>query len=176
MKSDLVTSLRPDGPEIPPHHPIMGDLYRVGPQKPLGYLPLDTITEIADEDITKVEQLLVGTGLDTFRTSGERPDGQSSWSSPALYAYDRLALGALLTANERLLDRRKWPVDPEEFARRVSSHTASPHGGLYDLIAVAFDDPRRRYQLHKLTSPDAFRSRDWWRGLGLLALGKRIEF
>ena len=77
----------------------MNDLYSVGPQKPMGYLPLSTLEKFSDkneEGLTKelnekgVEVILIEPGPDTFVFSG------------AMYAYHPEALQKLLNDNKNI--------------------------------------------------------------------------
>ncbi len=117
---------------------IMSDLWRVGPQKPLGYHSLDTITQCG-YSIEETKQKLEDAGLKVllFR------EGECPIISGALYVYEEGALEKLLKANIRVLELFYWPSDPKSFVRRVATKGFVPDGTqLFELIGKAFADKR----------------------------------
>lgn len=124
---------------------MMNDLYDVGPNKPMGYLPKNTITELAKEDINSVIEQLKAKNLTTFIIE---EDQGSHVVSGALYAYDRQALANLLQDNLEIVHKVDWPSDPDEFAKKVAVEFVSDPE-LFRLIAYGFADPRPEYQRPK---------------------------
>lgn len=110
------------------------DLDRVGPGKPLGYLPVSTVIKLGF-DVTALMLKYAGKGLRTFVVSQE----DSNVSSGALYVFDREALARLLESRRQVLVDAGWPTDPESFVLRLKE-TADRKTALYDLIADAFAD------------------------------------
>jgi hypothetical protein len=137
------TSLLPDQPEVPPHAPIMDDLYDVGPDKPLGYLPNEAIYGYGErpEVVGDVSQRR---GLSTLELGEE----EAMIRGCALYVYDKKALDSLLGEQASMLAARGWPVDATEFVDRVGREAvdAEQDPELFRVIAWAFRDPRPEYK------------------------------
>lgn len=136
--TDRPTSLHPEQPEIPPHGPALDDLYGVGPDKPVGYLPVMRIAD-GGENPYKVDELSKERGLSTFWYYP--PDAKHDWDA-RLYVYDPLALEHLLGQNTNTLQRYGWPATATEFVERVSAEHVHPkrQANLYRLIARTFND------------------------------------
>ena len=117
------------------------DLWRVGPDKPLGYLPTAKIVDECGEDVSATQQALTDSGLKTILFN----DGECLVYSGALYVYDEAALEAFLAEHADIVAGNNWPTDPESFVRCVSStNAAQPE--LYKVVAWAFADERPEYQ------------------------------
>lgn len=112
------------------------DLLIVGPRKPIGYLPLDTI-EAGGYDVNDLIQKLASDGLQVLRTGGIVASG-------ALYAWDRDALQKLLDRNLRTLEQAGWPVDVDSFVMHIIEQAISfrENPALYRVIGLAFNDER----------------------------------
>ncbi len=126
----------------------LDDLYRVGPDKPLGYLPLSTIEQcgIAASDLqTQLEEQ----GLKTFMVA----DKDCRTASGALYAWDEQALQALLTSRADILLAAQWPCEPAKFVQRVIDEVAPSAAPLFDLIADAFADKNNPWRSDKSSDP-----------------------
>jgi hypothetical protein len=116
---------------------IQSDLYAVGKNKPLGYLPLQTIMEDhgypqklkADLERGGRKCIMMGYGECRVREG-------------ALYVYDEDALRGLLAKpdNKGTLDDAGWPSDPEAFVRKVAAQHTGQRCRLFDLVADAFAD------------------------------------
>jgi len=100
----------------------MEDLYRIGPEKPMGYLPLNTLGKFSDRNEEELTKYLNERG--------------------ALFAYHPKALQKLLDTNRNILEKYNWPTSAREFVLRVASQIAEP-GEIYGLIADAFGNPNR---------------------------------
>jgi hypothetical protein len=144
---ELPTSLVVNAPEIPPHAPIMDDLYSVGPEKPVGYLPVLTIHRNG-EDPDAVAALGESRGLSSFWREPEAEELKRNPSSRGdLYVYDTLAVENLLRQNADLLEKYGWPHDPQRFVEQLAAGPVSPkrQPDLYKLIAWAFNGHRPEY-------------------------------
>lgn len=117
---------------------FLDDLYLVGPHKPLGYLPLDTLEQICGVGREVMQQQLEERGLRVLIFSL----AESNVWSGALYAYDERALADVLSEGESILRRTGWPLEPELFVRNLNILAEDEE--LYRLIMVAFSDPRLR--------------------------------
>lgn len=113
-------------------------LQRVGPEKPLGYLPLDTIRYYNQEDPEVLRQQAIDKGLYAKVFDEE----ESKIASGALYIADIHSLQSLLDSNKTTLSTYGWPGKAEDFIEQVTKETAPAKTKLFDLIADAFADKR----------------------------------
>lgn len=115
--------------------PYLTDLTDVGPTKPLGYLPLQTLRGY-HIDLQQLEATLLARGLSVLRTDPT----ESHIRSGALYAYHEPSLRALLERSARVLTVAAWPTEPTAFVQAVDTLTAPRDTELYELVAEAFGD------------------------------------
>lgn len=123
------------------------DLQKVGKNKPLGYLPLDTIRNCNHEDPAEVMRVAKSKGLYTEILQRDNPDSlvsEDGW----LFVADLDSLRELLEKNADLLNEYGWSNDPVKFIKRIttSKGSAFQKTKLFDLIADAygdFDNPGR---------------------------------
>ena len=114
----------------------LSDLFRVGAQKPLGYLPLSTIRK-KGYDPARIRQTLEGAQQLQTLTVGRK----ESWiNSGALFVWDDQALQNLLDKHQAVLKDAAWPTEAHAFVDRVSHIVVeqSSNEPLYKLIANAF--------------------------------------
>ena len=117
--------------------PYFDDLQRIGPQKPLAYLPLPTIRFCNRENPFILQKEAINRGLLAIIFDEKDPRVIGG----ALYIADRQALGQLLDSRKKVLDQSGWPSDPEEFVKRVYIDWTTPSKtDLFDVIADAFGD------------------------------------
>lgn len=119
--------------------PPMDHILSLGPQKPLGYLPLNTIEMCGYNPSNLVLELSQrGFLADIY------PFEVCSVFSGALYVCAPEWLKRHLAINEGVLSLYGWPGTPEEFMFRVAiervCQTQNPD--LYAVIGQAFGDPR----------------------------------
>lgn len=117
---------------------VMSDLWRVGPTKPLGYLPLSTLKRHGFEAgalAAHFDRL----GFGTRRFSPR----ETVIASGALYVFHR-TLADLLYEYRALLASYGWPTEPQAFVQKVATVEVPEDGSapLHHLIARAFGDPR----------------------------------
>ncbi len=74
---------------------LLRSLTRVGPEKPVGYLPLYTLTEFAEADPDRLAADALARGL----AAAQFGPAECCIKSGALYIYDRAALDRLLKSN-----------------------------------------------------------------------------
>lgn len=110
-------------------------LDKVGPGKPVGYLPIDTIKGYIGKDLDEVVKYLEDKGLEVRLFTDFGWPGLDG----SLYAYDRAALQKLLDENKQILIDSGWPTDADDFVAnlKVDAKIGTP---IYKLIAKAFDD------------------------------------
>lgn len=116
---------------------FLSDLYRVGPEKPLGYLPLNTLEVICGVGRAEMIALLESKRLQVILFTNQSET--NVWSG-ALYAYDAEALARVLNEGRQTLEQNGWPTEPDPFVRYLYVTATDPD--LYRLIMVAFSDPR----------------------------------
>lgn len=115
---------------------LLDNLRRVGPEKPIGYLPISTLVDICKTDPATIEEELRQKGLKTIMLSCEE---SNIGYAGALFVYDEAALGLLLKTKEAILKAANWPTDPESFVRHLKVF-AGHKTDLFDLVADAFGD------------------------------------
>lgn len=113
------------------------DLTRVGPTKPMGYLPLSTVVDCGHNPHELVDALQKK-GQVAFLLS----ESDTSVGGGVLVCYHEPSLTAFLSIpnNKKILDDAGWPTTADTFARRVLKDTAPQKTLLFDLIADAFAD------------------------------------
>ena len=113
----------------------LNNLLDIGPDKPLGYLPLFTLRDLCMVDPIEVAEYLRQRGLETR----EWDQSFCHVGSGALYAYDRRSLQILLDRNLKVLNEAGWPNQADDFVVQVATTCVEqPH--LFDLVADAFAD------------------------------------
>jgi hypothetical protein len=115
---------------------LMDDIRLVGSEKPLGYLPLETILgcgvrrseAIAEADNAgNIARYFIGNGAPGLNGS--------------IYVYNLAALQSLLDDHAELLADRGWPANADSFVERVVfDHSTEPGTPLFNLIADVFND------------------------------------
>lgn len=118
---------------------VLRDLFGIGPDKPLGYLPLSTLEDCKYAPETMVRTLRARDLYVRIYTQPECDVG-----SGALYASDLRALAGLLAQNKDVIIEAKWPMEPLAFFDRVARIAVSERKDpfLYRVIGLAFADPR----------------------------------
>lgn len=125
---------------------LLADLRNVGPNKPMGYLPLDAIKRNCNTTPEALQSELCAKGL----------KAEELYHNPhALVVWDEDALQSLLDKNQETLMASKWPTDANEFAEYIMQHSAPAYTVLFDVVADAFADYRSpgRYQLGDPPAP-----------------------
>lgn len=118
---------------------VRRSLESVGPAKPVGYLPFDTIRWLYQTEPEVLSEFHIQRGLAALVLD----EDDCCIGSGALYVYDTTALDRVLARNSRLLAGLKLPTLPEPFVRYIAmnwldeSHLAMP------VIREAFGDTLR---------------------------------
>ena len=112
------------------------DLLEVGLEKPLGYLPLDTIRDSCGVNPSEVAQYLQQRGFETR----EWDQSFCKVGSGALYIYDQVSLQKLLNNNSKVLVTSNWPTQADQFVVKVATTHAQSPSPIFDLVADAFAD------------------------------------
>lgn len=131
------TTLDMHGEEFHTSERIWSDIERIGPKKPMGYLPIVTLDKYCGKTPLDVQRFAAERGLQCRIFS----EGDCRVGSGAVYVWHAPALDALLDENQDTLLKNGWPLDADAFATRVArEHADEP--ALYRLIGVAFADWR----------------------------------
>jgi hypothetical protein len=115
---------------------ILSGLARVGPGKPIGYLPLYTIRDVLEMEPTAIVREAEGKGLSAALFG---PD-QCCIKSGALYLFDRQALGQLIESSKTILSAGNWPLDPDQFVSRIAREWIDGEDPVTAVIRRAFGE------------------------------------
>lgn len=132
---------------------LLGDIRLVGQHKLMGYLPIKTITESCHASPKVLQKEAEAKGLKTLLLSEAESIMRSKngemrgWiSSGALFVYDPSKLSDFLLCpeNRAILEQNNWPGDADGFVRAAVNRFAD-NQETYDLLALAFGNPRYRF-------------------------------
>lgn len=115
---------------------VLSDLTAVGPEKPVGYIPVNSLKSYYRVDVNRLIDLLEKAGINTAILTGEQHRGAA-----CLYAYDREALAAVLEEERAIVESYGWSIDPDDFVRRVEDSSVPLSDELFRVIARTFGDP-----------------------------------
>lgn len=132
VKVSSASSTIPANPETKEEG--LKDLLNVGPQKPLGYLPLEYIERYRTPEALQRELEERGLIVKTYAMPNVP-------SLKFMFAYDQTALQKLLDENISVLKEARCPRNAEKFVERIAiGGTVDAYTGLFTLIATAFGD------------------------------------
>lgn len=114
----------------------MLDLLSVGPQKPVGYLPINTVRK-AGWSPKRVLEWAENKGLEARIFAKD----ECHVGTGAVYVWHLEALTHLLELNRHILEANNWAIEPSEFIQMTAT-TLAKSDDLYELIGVSFNDPR----------------------------------
>jgi len=112
---------------------MMDDLRKVGPSKPLGYLPTQAIVECCGLEVAAVVEESQTRGLKTRLFSDEE-----CMCGESLYVYDAVALDGLLNQKRAVLEAAGWPTEAAPFVGMVAVVEETAFTDLFNVIANAF--------------------------------------
>jgi hypothetical protein len=115
---------------------ILGNLTRVGPAKPIAYLPLHTIRYILQMDPQALAQEAEGNGLGAALFGS----GQCCIRSGALYIFHRRSLEQLIELSRSVLLASGWPVDADHFVARIAREWTDHAHPVAPVIKRAFGE------------------------------------
>ncbi len=111
----------------------LADLTAVGKDKPLGYIPIESLNSYYKVDIAKLKCLLENAGIHTLIMASSHHCGESLF-----FAYDAIELGRVLKENESTLIAFGWTADLDDFIVRINQQWIETEEDVYDVIALAF--------------------------------------
>lgn len=113
----------------------LNNIRNIGPKKPVGYLPLETITDYCGQDLDQFVAECRARGHETRIFRGSQWPGLTG----SLYVYDRDSLQTLLDDSRAILEQEGWPFDADGFVANL--YVEVPEGTpIFKLIARAFGD------------------------------------
>lgn len=116
---------------------VWDSIRNVGPDKPLGYLPMPTVYFRGGPLMGfKLQNEAHQKGYTTMVLNMDLKNGKLG----SLYVYSQKDLQALIDRHKELLEQKGWPTDAVGFVVRVSKDMAPLKTELYDLIADAYGD------------------------------------
>lgn len=121
-------------PAAPPY--ILESLTLVGPAKAVGYLPLQTVTQVLGLSVEDVIAQSTARGLRAISIGPQH----CCIKSGALYVFDAGALEAILRVGSATLEQVNAPTDPEMFVRFIDHDWFVPDHPIMPIIRVAFAD------------------------------------
>ena len=113
---------------------ILSDHTRVGPSKPISYLPIRTVEKVLKIDIEEYVRLVSDEG----GVCAVFSEADTCIESGAVYAYDQAALATLLWAHSSLLGEHGWSNEPATFVKRLAAEWLDEKHPLMDVIKRAF--------------------------------------
>lgn len=107
----------------------------VGPSKPVGYFPVETIESYVGKKLEEVMAYLQNKGLEVKIFTGSEWPGFHG----ALYIYDKAVLQRLLDENRQILLEARWPTSADDFVANLKRQEkiGTP---IFKIIAKAFGD------------------------------------
>ena len=127
---------------------LLNDLFAVGKEKSLGYLPINTLTNIC---CVKIEEMLDFADKNKLKSLLLSPD-ECTINSGAIFLYDDEMLSQILFENKKILAKAKVPCSTNEtFIRHIANHFvyAEKHPSAYQVVGKTFNDERFRYIIKK---------------------------
>ncbi|RYE33326.1 MAG: hypothetical protein EOP23_09015 [Hyphomicrobiales bacterium] len=115
---------------------VLESLALVGPEKAVGYLPLQTVTQVLG---LKVEDVIAQAATRGLRAIAIGPH-HCCIKSGALYVWDEVALEAVLRVGSATIEKVKAPAEPEMFVRFIARDWFVTEHPIMQIIRAAFAD------------------------------------
>ena len=109
---------------------------RVGPSKPVSYLPISTIERVLGMHVDDYTNLIAQGGA-SWRVFSE---SETCIKSGAVFAYSDVDLAAVLESHIDLLLEHNWPCGCPAFIRMIAAEWLDDQSPLRRVIAAAFGD------------------------------------
>jgi hypothetical protein len=124
-----------EGMKLDWHQRLLSDLTRVGPSKPVGYLPLSAFGKLPIDKKKTIDSLREkGLTVVVLR--------RSRVASASIYVYDKHTLQPLLDGSRSMLESHGWPDKAAGYIEALHTDRAwDPL--LYNFVAMTFGDKRR---------------------------------
>lgn len=118
---------------------VRRSLEGVGPAKPVGYLPFDTIRWLYQTEPEVLSEFYIQCGLAALVVH----EDDCCTGSGALYVYDPVALDRVLARNSSLLAGLELPTSPEPFVRFIAKNWLDRGHLAMPTVREAFGDTLR---------------------------------
>ena len=115
---------------------ILASHLKVGPQKPVSYLPINTIENVIGITVPAYRSMIENSGNKCIVFKAD----QCCIKSGAVYAYSENDLRAVLNRNMEMLFNNGWPTDLDNFIRRIASEWLDEGNSLMPVIRAIFGD------------------------------------
>jgi len=120
------------------HRRIIDDTLNLGKQKPVSYLPIETVEVILGMDRQEFMKLADARGLHHLVAT---PDA-CCIKSGAIFVYDAKTLALLLEKNRNILYRSGWSVDITSFVKRIALEWLDSDHPVAPVVRAAFGNPQ----------------------------------
>jgi hypothetical protein len=115
---------------------ILESHLKVGPQKPVSYLPINTIENVIGIAIPVYVSMIESSGNKSIVFKSD----ECCIKSGAVYAYSERDLVDVLNINRERLSDHGWPADVDNFIRRIASEWLDEGSLLMPVVRAAFGD------------------------------------
>jgi hypothetical protein len=115
---------------------ILKEHLKVGPDKPVSYLPLRTVEKVLGITASAYQAMIEeqGSRCVVFQ------QGETCIDSGAIYAYSEQDLESILRDNRDILVERGWPTAPADFVRRLASEWVAEDSPIKPIIRRVFGE------------------------------------
>ena len=134
-REELVPNIKPEDPVEQDRRKGLEQIRNLGPHKPMGYLPIDTLSSYFHSNVTEEIERARQKGFKYLILS---PNETHIGTEGALFIYDEQPLRQLLDENWEVLLKCRWPIDPEAFVRKTASVFAREGTQLRKVVDKAF--------------------------------------
>ncbi|MCX7361924.1 MAG: NUDIX hydrolase [Alphaproteobacteria bacterium] len=115
---------------------ILSAHIRVGPLKPVSYLPISTIERVLEMHVDDYTNLIAQGGA-SWKVFSE---SETCIKSGAVFAYSKVDLAVVLDSHIDLLIEHNWPCGCAAFIRMIAAEWLDDQSPLRRVIAAAFGD------------------------------------
>jgi hypothetical protein len=109
---------------------------RLGPHKPVSYLPIRTIESVLGLSVGEYRAMIEQAGFRCLVI----PANESCIASGSVHAYSEFALADVLSAHATALSEHGWPTSSEAFVRRIAAEWLEDGHPVLPIVQIAFGD------------------------------------
>ena len=107
---------------------------RLGPHKPVSYLPIRTIESVLGRSVGEYRMMIEQAGFSCLVT----PANESCIASGSVHAYSEFALADILSAHATALSEHGWPSSSEAFVGRIATEWLEDGHPVLPVVRIAF--------------------------------------
>jgi hypothetical protein len=115
---------------------ILLEHLKVGPEKPVSYLPIRTVENVLGITLSAYRLLIENQGN---RCAVFQPE-DCCINSGAIYAYSEPDLVNILRNNHEVLIKHGWPIVPSDFIRRIASEWLGEESPIEPIVRKTFGE------------------------------------